>query len=160
MAICTPIVWLHTWSQGDLKETWVLGLTVTHTSWVEFVKLEKQNKFLRFKYAKDMHSIWYIRSAEVEADIFTSKVTFYRVKKGFGFYDNALHYNGTNCKWLNVGTQSVWDKNIYLCTEFCLQENDCIVLGWIKWSCCFRMSTIVEYWPLIWFHWYSIWLRI
>lgn len=39
------------------------------------------------------------------ADIFTYKVIFYRLKEGFGFSDNAVHDEGTNDKWLNVGIQ-------------------------------------------------------
>lgn len=35
-----------------------------------------------------------------------NKVISYRVKKGFGFCDNAMHNKGTNCKCLNVGTQN------------------------------------------------------
>lgn len=34
------------------------------------------------------------------------KVISCRVKKGFGFCDHAMHNKGTNCKCLNVGTQS------------------------------------------------------
>lgn len=73
-----------------------------------------------------MHDLWLGGSTEVAADISTSKVIFYSVKKGVGFCDNTTYNKETNHKWLNVGTQGERDKNACLWIYFLFQK----IIAW------------------------------